>query len=58
MKSQRQVVTDLLNAESEVGRARKQQDLYHRTPKRNWWQWDELKVELKTREITENLRKR
>lgn len=41
MKSQRQVVTDLPNAKSEVGRARKQQDLYHRTPKRNWWQWDE-----------------
>lgn len=41
MKSQRQVVTDLLNAKSEVGRARKQQDLCHRTPKRNWWQWDE-----------------
>lgn len=36
MKSRRQVVTaDLLDPEPEVERAKE-----HKSPKRNWWQWD------------------
>lgn len=35
------MVTDLLNPKPKGGRAKKKPDLYHRSPQRNWWQWDE-----------------